>query len=157
VRAPLPKPVPEPVPISIVTRFICSSYMTSIVTGFICCSCVTSWKVDVAGKSCASIHVFAGWFLGCFELAGAGLFWEENTVDWLNKHSWNQQANMMNVSMTIQLVQIGNPFQIKIYKFPRHWTSSRRILLLILLLLIRGPNRDTTLILTRYTKKKNKS
>ena len=49
---------------------------------------------------------------------------------------------------------IGNPFQMKIYKFPRHWESSDRILLLILLLLIRGPNRGTTLILTRNTKKK---
>ena len=37
--------------------------------------------------------LFAGWFLGWFGLAGAGLLWEENTVDWLIYAGWNQQAN----------------------------------------------------------------
>ena len=37
--------------------------------------------------------VFAGWFLDWFGLVGAGLLWEENTIDWLNKSGWNQQTN----------------------------------------------------------------
>ena len=37
--------------------------------------------------------VFAGWFLSWFGLTGAGLLWEKNTIDGLNKSGWNQQTN----------------------------------------------------------------
>ena len=33
------------------------------------------------------IGLFAGWFLGWFGLAGAGLLWEKNTVGWLKPTS----------------------------------------------------------------------
>jgi len=34
--------------------------------------------------------LFAGWFLGWFGLAGAGLLWEKNTVDWLIRSGCEQ-------------------------------------------------------------------
>jgi len=43
------------------------------------------------------IGLFAGWFLGWFRLASAGLLWEENTVGWLVWTGWNQQANRLQV------------------------------------------------------------
>ena len=39
--------------------------------------------------------LFVGWCWRWFGLADAGFLWEKNTVDWLNKPSWNQQANMV--------------------------------------------------------------
>ena len=48
--------------------------------------------------------LFVGWFLDWFGLAGAGLLWEENTVDWLIWAGWNQQANMP-VCLKLQNIQ----------------------------------------------------
>ena len=55
------------------------------------------------------IGVFAGWFLGWFELADAGLLWEKNIVGWLNKSDWNQQANRAYVISYSFKLNIGIP------------------------------------------------
>jgi len=46
------------------------------------------------------------WVSGLISPAGAGLFWEKNTIDWLINLGWNQQTNMLIISIRVQCKKI---------------------------------------------------